>query len=63
MALRPSGKFLSTELWVLLASWHATLKKGVASTMRTCLLRLRVRLAEGQGLGQGQDDTGAKVWL
>ena len=30
MALRPSGKFLPTELWILLASWHP--------------LRLRVRL-------------------
>ena len=40
MALRPSGKFLSTELWILLASWHVTLKKFAASTMRTCLLTM-----------------------
>ena len=33
MARRPSGKFLSTELWILLACWHVTLKKFVASTM------------------------------
>ena len=44
MALRPSGKSLSIELWILLASWHATLRNFVASTMRTCL---RLRLGEG----------------
>ena len=38
LALRPSGKSKSTELWILLASWRVTLRKFVASTMRTCLL-------------------------
>ena len=38
LALSPSGKSLSTELWVLLASWRVALKPFVASTMRTCLL-------------------------
>ena len=41
LALRPSGKSLSTELWILLASWRVTLRKFVASTMRTCLLTAR----------------------
>ena len=40
LALRPSEKSLSTELWILLASWHVTLKKFVASTMKTCLLTM-----------------------
>ena len=38
LALRASGRSLSTELWILLASWHVTLKTFAASTMRTCLL-------------------------
>ena len=38
MALWLSGKSLPTELWILLASWHVTLKTFVASTIRTCLL-------------------------
>ena len=38
LALRPSGKFLSTELWILLASWHVALRNCVASTIRTYLL-------------------------
>ena len=38
MPLRPSGNSLSTELWILLTSWHVTLRRFVASTMRTCLL-------------------------
>ena len=25
MALRPSGESVSTELWILLASWHVTI--------------------------------------
>ena len=37
-AVRPSSKSLSTELWILLASWHVTLRRFVASTMRTWLL-------------------------
>ena len=49
VALRPSGKSLSAEIWLLLASWHVALRKFVASTMKTCLLttcalRLRLRL-------------------
>ena len=48
MALRPSDKSLSTELWTLLASWHVTLRKREASTMRTCLL---TTFALGLGLG------------
>ena len=38
LALRPSGKSLSTELLILLASWHVTLRKSVASRMSICLL-------------------------
>ena len=41
LALRSCGKSLSTELWILLASWRVTLKNFVASTMRTCLLTTR----------------------
>ena len=40
LALRPSGKSLSPELWILLASWHVTLRNLVASTMRTCFLTM-----------------------
>ena len=35
--LNPLGQ-PTLELWILLASWRVTLKKFVASTMRTCLL-------------------------
>ena len=38
MVVMPSGKYLSTELWILLAYWHEALRKFIASTMRTCLL-------------------------
>ena len=38
LAFTPSGKSLSTGLWILLASWHVTLEEFVASTMRTCLV-------------------------
>ena len=38
LALRPSGKSQSTELWILLTSSHAQSRECVPSTMRTCLL-------------------------
>ena len=78
MALRPSGKSLSTELWILLASWHVTLKNLVASTMRTrLLLRLRLRLrlggvgsamtmldiGSGHGHGHGHGSTIPWLWV
>ena len=54
LVVRPSGKSLSTELRILLASWHVALRKCVASTMRTWLLTmcaLRLRLGGGGGRG------------
>ena len=38
MVLRSCGKSISTELWILVASWNVIFRKSVASTMRTCLL-------------------------
>ena len=65
LALKPSGKSLSTDQWILLASWHVTLKTFQASTMRTCLLtacalalrlRLRLRLRlEGGRVGSARN--------
>ena len=58
LALRPSGKYLSTELRILLASWRVALKQFVASTMRTCLLttlRLVFRLRLGGGISSSSN--------
>ena len=50
MALKPSGKFLSTELWILLASWLRLRLRSRVRPWRRLRVMVRVRV-RGMCLG------------